>query len=62
MKGWLTGDLMAEPDQQAEGECKVQGRKVVEKPGFSQVHVWEVETLAYNHNNFNSQGKQLDGA
>lgn len=61
MEGWLAEDLTAEPDLQAGGECKVQGRKAIEKPGLSRVHIWEVETLASNHNNCNSQGKQLGG-
>lgn len=62
MEGWLAEDLTTEPDQQAGGEYKVQDRKAIDKPGRSRVHIWEMETLASNHINFNSQGKQLDGA
>lgn len=61
--GGVAGEeLTTEPDQQAGGECKAQGRKAIEKPGRSRVHIREMETLVSNHKNFNSQGKQLDGA
>ena len=46
-RGWagLADTFTIEQGQQAGGDCKVQGRKAIEKPGFCRVHEWEVETL-----------------
>lgn len=47
----LAETFSIESAPQAGGDCKVQGRKAIAKPGFCRVHGWEVETLASKSNN-----------